>query len=235
MDQKTGFVLVHSPLVSARTWANVAEILACDGPVAVPELSNDPGSLPYWKHHSQTIALAASELTAERVALVAHSGAGPLMPVAGALLKRAPLAYLFVDAIIPSHGKSRLDLFDNDAERAAFRAMAREGVLPAFGKAMLTASIANADLRAEFAGECRATPLAIYEEPIPVPATWPDAPCAYLQFSPIYDRIAAVARERGWPCDGLCGSHFHMLNDPQATVDAILSLIEKTARRETVP
>ena len=66
--------------------------------------------------------------------------------------------------------------------------------------------------------ELRPQPWAFWEEPLPVFAGWPDAPCAYLRFAPnpAYDAAAAEARRRGWSCLELAGGHFHMLVDPDA-------------------
>ncbi len=72
--------------------------------------------------------------------------------------------------------------------------------------------------------ELQPLPLAVYEEPIPVPATWPDAPCGYVQFSPAYAGAAARARALGWPVVDLPGSHFRLLTDPVAVADALLGL-----------
>ena len=72
----------------------------------------------------------------------------------------------------------------------------------------------------------RPRPLAFFTEPIPVFAGWPDAPCAFLQFSPAYDVPARRAREAGWRYREIAAGHFHMLVDPAAVADALLDLIE---------
>lgn len=72
--------------------------------------------------------------------------------------------------------------------------------------------------------ELRPLPLAVYEEPLPVFAGWPDAPCSYLQLSPVYDAPAQQAQAQGWPYVHLPGGHFQMLVAPEAVTDVLLRL-----------
>jgi hypothetical protein len=69
--------------------------------------------------------------------------------------------------------------------------------------------------------ELQSTPLAVYKEKIPVPPSWPDAPCAYLYFSDAYRCMAAKAKQRDWPYRHLCGWHFHQLVDADETADCM--------------
>lgn len=64
----------------------------------------------------------------------------------------------------------------------------------------------------------------MYEEPLPVFAGWPDAPCGYLKFSQVYDPEAAKARQNGWPVLELQGNHFHMLVEPKVVAEALVHL-----------
>ena len=75
--------------------------------------------------------------------------------------------------------------------------------------------------------ELTSQPLAFFEEPIPVFAGWPDAPCAYLQFSAGYDYSAADASQRGWPVVQLDVGHFHMLVEETTVADHILALLAR--------
>jgi hypothetical protein len=63
---------------------------------------------------------------------------------------------------------------------------------------------------------------------LPVFKGWPDAPCGYLRFgdNPAYDSSVLKARQAGYPVLRLEGEHFHMLVDPEAVTDAILSLVD---------
>ena len=72
--------------------------------------------------------------------------------------------------------------------------------------------------------ELRPRQLDFFTEPIPVFAGWPDAPCAYIQFSPVYEPLAIQARQAGWQVHRLEAGHFHMLVDPSAVTDMILDV-----------
>src|SRR5690348_6220402 len=76
------FVLIHSPLVSPFTWRSTAAALAARGHTArVPDLRDTPGAGPYWQQHAASAAAALADLPADRpLILVAHSGAGALLP-----------------------------------------------------------------------------------------------------------------------------------------------------------
>src|SRR5437762_1429093 len=60
---------------------------------------------------------------------------------------------------------------------------------------------------------------------LPVFAAWPDTPCSYIQFSPVYDDPAREAQQRGWPYRRFEAGHFHMLVDPLAVADALLEIM----------
>ena len=226
------FVLLHSPLVGPLTWGSVADELRRRGIEAiVPALrEGEDAGPPYWRRHAEAVERALAALPADRPPiLAAHSGAGPLLPAAREAIGRPVAAYLFVDAGLPRDGASRLDLFGVPEEVARFRAAAREGLLPTWGDEDLREVIPDAALRRRFVAELRPLPLAVYEEPLPVFAGWPDAPCGYLRFAatPVYEEPEREARRRGWACAQLPGRHFHMLVDPPAVAQALLDLLER--------
>jgi len=222
------FVLIHSPLVGPTTWAPVADALRAAGHTAVvPSLENV--SAPYWAGHASAVARALDGLVpGERIVLVGHSGAGPLLPSIGQAAGRPVAAYVFVDADLPREGASRLDLFATVGDADAFRRSARDGVLPPWGESWPDGAwerlVPDGALRGRFRAELRAVALAVYEEPLPVFDGWPDSPCAYLKFSPVYDGAAAAARETGWAYRELAGLHLHMLVDPAAVAGALIDL-----------
>lgn len=223
------FLLVHSPLVGPYTWKLVAdELRRLGNSVVVPHLSNDEqNQLPYVEQHVGRIAQACKEqIAGSDVVLVGHSGAGMLLPYAGQQIGRVA-GYIFVDAGLPSHGKSRLATFPPD-EAKHFRQVAANGYIPFWGEEILAQVIPDPDTRRNFVSDLRPVPLAVYEEPIPVPSDWPDAPCAYLCFtgSSSYADAAKAARERGWAYDELPGYHFHTLVDPVAVAESLVQLTQ---------
>ena len=223
------FVLVHSPLVGPATWSLVAEELRRRGAdVLVPSLRSDPASpQPYWEQHVRAIAEElATAPSATPLILAGHSGAGVLLPLIRQAIRRPVAAYIFVDAGLPSHGRSRLDSFDDPDDVDAFRQSATGGFLPVWSNDDLREVIPDAAVREQFVAELVPLPLAVYEEALPVPDDWPDAPCGYLRFgtNPAYTAAADHAVQAGWPYAVLDGEHFHMLVKPAAVADALLEL-----------
>jgi hypothetical protein len=220
--------LIHSPLVGPFSWLPVAERLKKRGwQTLVPHLDNQkPDHVRFfWEHHVETVLQHLSTAPASPVVLVSHSGAGVLLPMIGQALGRRVAGYIWVDAIIPENGKSRLDLFDTPEEAESLRQAATDGWLPVWTENDLQGVIPDPIIRRTFVEELNPTPLAVYEEKIPVPPSWPDAPCAYLRFSETYRSMAIKAEQRGWPCRHLDGSHFHLLVDADKTADQIEAFI----------
>jgi hypothetical protein len=226
-------VLIHSPLVGPAAWSLVAdELRGRSVEAVVPSLLlRDEQDQPYWRRHVAAIVCALQSVPHEQpVVAVAHSGAGPLLPAVGQGTDRPVAGHVFVDAPLPGRdGQSRLDLFEPDDARR-FREAARGGLIPPIWRndnVLRAAGIEDASLRRRFAAEVPDVPLAVYEEPLPVPRGWPDAPCAYLRFSAPYEADGAAARGLGWVSRELPGGHFHMLADPAAVTQTLLDLVDE--------
>ena len=104
MQENLTYALVHSPLVGTFTWQLVCEALIGQGFKAViPALLDDPNStLPYWQQHADSVARDLAHISNnETNVLVAHSGAGPLLPAIRQRLTHSICAYVYVDAGIP--------------------------------------------------------------------------------------------------------------------------------------
>ena len=117
MNENSLFVLIHSPLVGSLTWSLVAEQMRQRGlSVIVPTLINSPNSKqPFWKQHAKSVSKALGEVSKDTsLTLVAHSGAGPLLPVIRRTLVQPISTYMFVDAGIPRGGATRLDLMKTE-------------------------------------------------------------------------------------------------------------------------
>lgn len=111
------FVLIHSPLVGPLTWKLVANEMRQRGlDVLVPNLEDSPDSKePFWKQHAESVSRTLARISnATSLILVAHSGAGPLLPAIRTSLINPVRAYVFVDAGIPRDGASRLDLMKSE-------------------------------------------------------------------------------------------------------------------------
>jgi len=224
------FVLIHSPLVGAFTWSRVAEEMQRRGiDVLVPHLrDSENANAPYWKQHADSFAQALAATPPQtRMILVAHSGAGPRLPIFRDASPRPIAGYIFVDAGVPISGATYLDLFASEnVERAReFEKELRAGArFPTWSAEDLAEIIPDAITRETLANDLRPRDLAFFQEPLPTFENFPDAPCAYLQFSEVYDRPAREAQARGWAFRQIRAGHFHMLVDPVAVTDALLDL-----------
>ena len=156
-------VLAHSPFVGPGSWRRVADVLAASGHEAtIPDLrGSDHGR--YWERHARELASARPSV------LVAHSGAGPVVPAVVEALGAAPLVVM-VDATLPHPGRSRLDEMPADLERR-LRALESQGRLPPwpewFPADAFRAVLPDEGARAAFVAECDEVPLALLMEPMP--------------------------------------------------------------------
>jgi len=226
-------VLIHSPLVGTLTWSLVADKMSQRGrDVRVPVLVDSPDSKePYWKQHAESVSSALAEIPKDTfVTLVAHSGAGPLLPVIRQSIANPVNAYMFVDAGIPKDGASRLDLMKSEDPEWAeqFQAELERGErFPSWNVDDLREVIPDESLRQEMVAELRPRGLDFFTEPIPVFDGWPDEPGIYIKFSAPYEMPAAQAQQAGWPTYTLEAGHFHMLVDPVAVTDMLIAAVNK--------
>jgi hypothetical protein len=233
INDKQIFVLIHSPLVGPLTWSLVASELGERGwDVIVPVLEDSPTSeKPFWKQHAESVSSDLSGIPKDIfVALIAHSGAGPLLPVIRQSIANPVNAYVYVDAGIPNDGASRLDLMrSEDPEWASEFQQQLEGgeLFPTWSFDDLQEVIPDETLRRQMVPEIRPRELSFFTEPIPVFDSWPDAPCIYIQFSAPYERPAAQARLAGWQVHKLEAGHFHMLVDATTVTDLIINSVTK--------
>jgi hypothetical protein len=224
-------LLVHSPLVGRETWELVAPDLAGRGwPVALPDLTGTVlAGPPYAVRQAEVIARSAA---GQPAVLIGHSGAGPLLAAAGALIDQVS-GYIFVDAGLPIPGQTWLETVP--AELAAqVREMADgQGWLPPWpqwwGDEVMAELIPDPDARRRFAAGCPRLPLAMFTEVHPPVPRWPDAPGAYLQLSDAYDDEASRAREFGWPVTEQPSHHLGMLTEPSLVVGSLLELLGQLA------
>ena len=227
------YVLIHSPLVGPLTWTPVANALRQRGSIViVPNLSDSPdNSRPYWQQHAFSISQALAEVpNSVRLILVAHSGAGPLLPAIRQPIPNPVHAYVFVDAGIPQPNATRLDLMrSEDVEWANEfqKQLEHGGRFPTWSSEDLKQIIPDESLRAHMISELRPRGLDFFTEPIPVFDGWPDAPCIYIQLSEAYAWDAAQAKQKGWQTYTLDAGHFHMLVDAREVTDTIIDAASK--------
>jgi hypothetical protein len=232
------FVLAHSPLTGPAAWGELPETLRAAGHAALVLDVADDDAPPYAVRY---VAAAAAQIAnaslAAPLTLVAHSGAGYLLPQLGftqRAARRAVRGYVFLDAGIPAPRPStRLDLLaGEDAAMADGLAtlLAAGGRFPTWSDGDLRDLIPDDSQRAAVVASLRPRGLDFFTEVLPFPAgefDWPDAPCGFLQTSEGYAGPAASARSRGWPVRSREGGHFVACVDPAGLARDLLALVEQ--------
>lgn len=214
------FGLLHSPFLTAVSTRPLAAALQALGHDAVAvSVTDDEGAAPISAYaHS-----AADQLIGPPLVLVAHSGAGPLLPVVAARREHGGvLGAVLVDATPPGlPGETRLAALHRADPRtgtAVARALYAGGRQPVWPAGELAALAARGE-------RLRPRALAWFAEPIPVPATgWAELPWTYLQTSAAYDAAAATAEAAGRPVLRRSEGHLALLEHPGAVADDVVTL-----------
>lgn len=226
------WVLVHSPIVGVDTWEPVADELRARGELVCVPRVRDNGDPPFWEQHVGAVVagVEADVPVGEELVVVGHSGAGQLLAlVCGALLERAWRvdACLFVDAGLPTAGRSRMEQLRGEEPEFADElevALAGDG-FPQWDDDLLAPLVSDPDRRAGLIRGVRRLPSGYWEEPIPYVAGWPLVPCGVLLFSDGYEATARAAAAARWPVRRLStGNHFLALVDPAGVADELLGL-----------
>jgi hypothetical protein len=229
-------LLAHSPLLSAgSTWGDLPGRLA--EPVLVPDVSCDD-TPPYVASYIAGLLTQVRPKwpIGEPVTVIAHSGAGPILPamIAALTAAKSPVVEaVFLDAGLPTSclqglpaQPSRLSLLDaeNQDVAAQLRAhLARGGRFPNWTADDLAGIVP--DPRALVAG-MRPRGADFFAEPLP------DGPlrvrAGYVQLSETYRPYADRAAELGWPVARAADlHHFAPLTDP----DTVVGLLRQVRAR----
>jgi hypothetical protein len=226
-------LLVPSPLLGPPSWEPVADELRSEGAaVEVARLTPPLDAVhPWWSHAARELAAAAGD--GRRVVLVGHSGAGPRLPAFGEAATAAGAVvdgYLFVDAGLPTPGRSAAETAPEELVDLLDRLTGPEGLLPPWcewwGEGALERLVPDPVARHHLEAACWPVPRSLFDEVTPVPRRWPDAPCAYLRLSEGYDQDAREAEGLGWPCRRRSGSHLDPVVRPADVAADLLALAE---------
>ena len=220
--------LVHSPLVGPGTWRAVSRRLEARGREApMPKIHLDDLEAPW------DVAIAggvAAQLDGAPTVLAVHSGAGALVP---ALANRLDLAaVLFVDAILPTPGRSWFDTAPASLQEH-LRNLAQGGLLPPwpawFGEAVMSRLLPYAPLREAFEADCPPLPLNYFEAPASIEPMPPGLPAAYLRLSEGYDEEAEAAERLGWPVASEDLHHLALLTHPDRIALRLIEMADALA------
>jgi hypothetical protein len=216
--------LLHSPLVGPATWTSLAPVLRARGHcVAVPDLTPlMAGEGPYYA----ALAEGAASAICDDTILIAHSGAGALVPSVAALSEGRLRGAVFVDALLPHPGESWFAGVPPELG-ARLRSLAKNDKLPPWHawwpKGAMEALLPDRAMGAGFLAEQGELPLSYFEEP--APALPLETPFAYLQLSEAYTADADSAAELGAPVLRLARHHLASMTHPEAVADGIERLL----------
>jgi hypothetical protein len=221
-------VLLHSPLLGPLTWRAVGQALAARGreveTPAWPRLS----TLGADCYAALANGMAASLGRGGDAIVVAHSGAGALIPSVAALATGALKGVIYCDAILPHPGQSWFDTAP-PALGAQLRAGAEQGRLPSWDRwwppGALERLVPDAGVRTALMDELEPIPIDYFDELAPELEL--SVPGAYLQLSGAYIEEAQIAGRRGWPVVRLPLHHLAMLTHVEAVAGALEGLAER--------
>ena len=220
-------VLLHSPYLGPASLRPLADALAAGGVEScLVDLRVTVSAPPVHQRLIGAFADALDEVElTEPAVLVGHSGAGPLLPGFAAELDEMVAGLVYVDAELPTPGRSFREL--HPTRFAELRASAREGQLPRwsdwFSPSPFTDFVADEALRAEMIDEEPEVAVEFLKEQRPS-AEW-DGPNGYLLLTEVYAEHAATARKLGWPVRELASNHLAPATDPGPVVAALTELV----------
>lgn len=220
------FVLLHSPLLGPLTWRAVAEDLIGRGGAA-----EAPAWRPLTEIQGDFYRTLATDLArtidagAEPVILVAHSGAGALVPALVAALSSPVAGTILVDAILPHPGLCWLDTAP-EGLRQDLTLGSQGGELPSWDgwwpPGALERLVPDNGLRRDLLAELGPLPLAYFEEIAPPGGL--SGPGAYLQLSGAYEDQAQAARNLGWRARRQQLNHLSPLTAPREVAASVFAL-----------
>jgi pimeloyl-ACP methyl ester carboxylesterase len=226
-------VLVHSPFLGPASLRPLADALAAHGhPAVLLDLRPSVVSAPVHQVLVGAFADAiGEEELAGQVVLIGHSGAGPLLPAFADALEDTVTGLVFVDAGLPTPGRSWRDTVPASLY-TELKAASREGQLPRwqrwFEPDPLVELVADEDLRAEIADEAPEVPVAFLKEQRP-DVDWP-GPAGYVALSETYAADADGAAALGWPVRRLASHHLAPATDPDPVAVAVLEVLGELLR-----
>jgi pimeloyl-ACP methyl ester carboxylesterase len=226
-------VLVHSPFLGPASLRPLADALAAHGhPAVLLDLRPSVVSAPVHQVLVGAFADAISdEDLAGPVVLIGHSGAGPLLPAFADALEDTVTGLVFVDAGLPTPGRSWRDQVPAELY-AQLKAASREGRLPRwqrwFSPDPLVELVADDELRAQIADEAPEVPISFLKEPRP-DVEW-SGPAGYVLLSKAYEADLAEATALGWPVRRLDSHHLAPATDPDPVAVAVLEVLAELLR-----
>jgi len=148
-----------------------------------------------------------------------------MLPVIGEEIGNRLAALLFVDAVVPAIDRPHqtpaallpmLDAHTTDGRLAHWLDWWPEDVADL---------VPDPEDRDELRADMPSVPRDFYDDSIPMPESWSDGPCGYLQLSDAYADDRARAKALDWPVRVIDSTHLGIFTAPARALDAVLSLI----------
>lgn len=236
------FVLVHGAWQSAGTWDLLTPLLQKSGhEVVTPTLSGlgtDPNPLSdaiTFHQHVQDVSRAVSKCRG-KVILVGHSYAGMIISGVAETNPDQIARLIFVDAFIPDHGQSALDLlpaaivdYFRDTARQhgnGWRLPAGEGQLDLWGLKPGNARDFVRDRLCDFTLRCFEGPIDLpTDQKRSLPATFVQCAAEDYPARPFFAPFADKARALGWHVVEVPTGHDCHVERPQEIADILMSNI----------
>ncbi len=229
------WLLVPSFLLGPETWRGVGEVLTMlrqEVAIAAPGRTtpNDLDHLSPWL--IDVLSVVPDDLDLEIVA-VGHSASCPRMPmVVDALLELGHSVQSMIlvngrfpeDDVVPTDRNfPMLDMLDN--------LVRPDDYLPPWHRwwgPMVEDMLPDDAARSRVFREAKATPRAIFDQPIPAPKLPGEVGLAYLAMGDMYRPSHDQARAEGWAIARIEGEHLHMVVEPVLVASSLLSLAGRT-------
>ncbi|HEY2710761.1 MAG TPA: alpha/beta fold hydrolase [Caulobacteraceae bacterium] len=180
----------------------------------------------------EAIGYQLSAIVTERTVIVAHSGAGGLIPSIRGSSSPKP-RIVFLDALLPHPDRSWLQtLPPAAAEQLVSLALdGRAAAWPTWLSAgYLSHILPRLETREALVAEAPRVPLSFLRARAPPSHDWAKRlDSAYLQLSPAYKAEADAAERLGWPVVSYPGHHLSMITDPERVARSLLSLTIESA------
>jgi hypothetical protein len=174
----------------------------------------------------------AGQLTGRSI-LVAHSGAGALIPAIAQAGEGRVVGAIYVDALLPHPGRSWFDTAPSFLADA-IRDGAKDGRAPPWSalvpEPLLADMLPDAVSRDSFARSCPSVAMDYLQEVAPrISQRSIDGLSAYLQLSAGYDDEATTARARRWRVKRIEGHHLSIITAATDVAGAIADLATRMA------
>lgn len=224
MDADTGplgMLLLHSPLVGPPSVAPLAAELRRRGhTVVLPDLTGvvrEPR--PAWMIDAAIASVAATDVDL----VLAHSGAGAILPVVAAAI--GARAMIFLDAVLPDPAATH-HLPDDALRELLAQQVDTSGQLRPWldwwSPDVVAALLPDIDDRRRVADACTRVPAAFYDQPVPLPSSW--VPGGYLALGGGYPHELGRAADLGWPCRSLGLTHLATVTHAGDVTDGVLDV-----------